>query len=398
MELDQSEHALSRMVVSASQVPPGEVLGLLDVLCDLFGARAARFHVADYSLRRLQQIDRGGLVGAPQPIAGTFVGRVFASNEILVSSGEDPTTVSVPLVEGTNRIGVLELDYDVWPGVLPELSNQILSTFVTAWMLKSRYSDVAERARRSQPLSAAAEVQWDLLPPLSCSTEQVAISGILEPAYNIGGDSFDYAFNAERLEFAIVDAIGHGLSAVLMSAAAINSVRNSRRSELGIAAAYENADRSIISQFGQSNFVTAIIASLDLRTGTLTWVNAGHVLPMLVRNRSYAGPLDCKPSQPLGLGGPVVQVAETVLQRGDRVLFYTDGITESRASDGSFFGSDRLADFLVRASLERLPVQETVRHISESVIEFNQLNLHDDATMLLLQWQGATEEVHEQGE
>lgn len=389
MESDRTEHALTRMVNAASRVPPGDVLGLIDVMCELFGARAARFHVADYALRRLQQIDRSGRVGAPQPVTGTFVGRAFTSDGILVS-GRDPTTVSVPLLEGTNRIGVLELDYDVWGGALPELFDPIVATFVAAWVLKGRYSDVPERARRSQPLSVAAELQWNLLPPLSCSTEQVAVSGILEPAYNIGGDSFDYALDARRLDFAIVDAIGHGLPAVMMSAAAINSVRNSRRSELGIAAAYESADRSITTQFGHSNYVTAILGSLDLRSGTLTWIDAGHVLPMLVRNRSYAGTLSCKPSQPLGLGGPVVQVAQTVLQRGDRVLFYTDGITESRSSDGSFFGSNRLADFLVRASLEHLPVQETVRHISESVIDFNHLNLHDDATMLLLQWRGAT--------
>ena len=394
MASDHSEHALSRMVVASARVPPGDVLGLLDLVRELLGARAARFHVADHSLRRLQQIDRNGRVGAPQPIAGTFVGRAFTSNEVLVS-GAGPTTVSVPLVEGTNRIGVLELDYDAWSGELPELFDQIVLTFVTAWVPKSRYSDVPERARRSEPLSAAAEVQWNLLPPLSCSTDQVSISGILEPAYNIGGDSFDYAIDARRLEFAIVDAIGHGLAAVLMAAAAINSLRNTRRAEIGVTAAYERADRSIAEQFGRSNFVTAIIGSLDLGSGTLTWVNAGHVLPMLVRNGTYAGTLDCKPSQTLGLGGPVVQVAETVLQRGDRVLFHTDGITESRSPDGSFFGSNRLADFLVRASLERLPVQETVRHISESVIEFNHFNLSDDATMLLLQWRGATEDGHE---
>ena len=174
-----------------------------------------------------------------------------------------------------------------------------------------------------------------------------------------------------------------------MSAAAINSLRNSRRAELGGGDAYESADRSIATQFGHSYSVTGIIASLDLRSGTLTWVNAGHCLPMLVRNGTYAGTLDCKPSLPIGLGGPVVEVAETVLQRGDRVLFYTDGITESRSADGSFFGDDRLADFFVRASLEQLPVQETVRHISESVIEFNHMQLRDDATMFLLEWRGA---------
>jgi serine phosphatase RsbU (regulator of sigma subunit) len=176
---------------------------------------------------------------------------------------------------------------------------------------------------------------------------------------------------------------------VLMSAAAINSLRNSRRAEMGVAAAYQRADQSIATQFGSGFFVTAVIGSLDLPSGTLTWINAGHVLPMLVRNDSYAGTLDCKPSRPLGLGGPVVQVAETVLQRGDRVLFYTDGITESRSSDGSFFGDDRLSDFLVRGAVERLPVQETVRHVSESVLAFNDAGLRDDATMLLLEWCGA---------
>jgi hypothetical protein len=390
VESDHAEHRIARMVDAAVRTPAGDVLWLLEVMCDLLGAREARFHVADYSLRRLQQIDRRGRVGAPQAIAGTFLGRAFTSNEVLVS-GTHPITVSVPLVEGTSRIGVLELDYDVWSGELSKHFDPIIATFVMTWVLKSRYSDMSARARRSEPLSAAAEVQWDLLPPLSCSTEQVAVSGILEPAYDIGGDSFDYAFDASRLDFAIVDAIGHGLSAVLMSAAAINSLRNSRRAEISIASAYDNADRSIATQFGHSYFVTAIIGSLDLPSGILTWVNAGHVLPMLVRNGTYAGTLDCKASRPLGLGGPVVEVAEATLQRGDRVLFYTDGITESRSTEGSFFGDDRLIDFLVRAALEDLPVQETVRHLSESVIEFNDVGLADDATMLLLEWRGVSD-------
>ncbi len=387
VDADNTENALVRMVETARRTPPSDVLDLLTVMCDLVGAREARFHVADYSLRRLQQIDRTGRVGEPQPIAGTLLGRAFTGTEILVS-GADPTTVSVPLAEGTNRIGVLELDFDVWEGEIPEQLDSIVAMFLVTWVVKSRYSDMSQRARRSEPLSVAAEIQWELLPPLSCSTDQVAVSGILEPAYDIGGDSFDYSLDASRLDFAIVDAIGRGLSAVLMSGAAINSLRNSRRAGVGVAAAYESADETVATQFGHSNFVTAIIGSLDLRSGTLTWLNAGHVLPMLVRNGSYAGTLQCKASVPLGLGGPVAEVAEAVLQRGDRVLFYTDGITESRSSDGSFFGDGRLSDFLARAALEDLPVQETVRHLSEHVIDFNGDGLRDDSTMLLLEWLG----------
>ena len=328
-----------------------------------------------------------GPVGAPHLMAGTIAGRAFTSGEVIVSGGHR-TVVSIPLVNGTDRIGLLELDYDAWPGALPEGWERFVAVFVRVLITESRYSDLWVRARRSEPLSAAAEVQWDLLPPLSCSTEQVAVGGILEPAYDIGGDSFDYAVNGSQLEFAIVDAIGHGMSAVLMSAAAINSLRSARRSGIDLVAAYRQADRLIETHFGQSYYVTGQMGSLDLPTGVLTWVNAGHVLPMLVRNGTYAGELPCKASMPLGLGGPVVEVATEPLQRGDRVLFYSDGITESRSPDGAFFGRDRFADFLVRAALEDVPVAETARRLSTNVTDYAESGLSDDATLLLIEYGG----------
>jgi hypothetical protein len=385
MESDPIEARVARMVDESTRTSPTDVLDLLDLMCELLRARAARFSVADYSLRRLQQIDARGPVGAPQTIAGTLIGRVFMSGEIL-AVGTDPTVVLVPLAEGSCPIGILELDFDVWDGLSPQLLDPIVAIFVMTWIIKGRYTDAAARAQRSQPLSAAAEVQWDLLPPLSCSTDRVAVSGILEPAYEIGGDSFDYAFDASRVDFTIVDAIGHGMSAVLMSAAAINSLRNSRRARVDIASAYDDANRSIAMQFGDSYYVTGIIATLEVQNGTLTWINAGHVLPMLVRNGSYAGPLLCKPSRPFGLGGSVAEVAQQTLQPGDRVLVYTDGITEARASDRSFFGEDRLSDLLVRAALENLAVQETVRHLADSILRFSSVGLRDDATLLLIEY------------
>jgi hypothetical protein len=385
MSMSEPDHgAIVRMVERSMHTAPTDVLELLDVIAELLGARGARFHVADYSLTTLQHIDSTGHVGDPQSIAGTLIGRVFASGEIQVLDAS-PTVMLVPLIEGSSRIGVLELDFEEWDGVVPELLDPLAAVFVMSWIVKGRYTDTAARARRSEPLSAAAELQWDLLPPLTCATDDVAISGILAPAYAIGGDSFDYAFDSTRIDFAMVDAIGHGMSAVLMSAAAINSLRNSRRAGIDLADAYGIVDTAITAQFGNSYYVTGIIGTLDLETSTLRWINAGHVLPMLVRNGTYAGTLRCTPSLPFGLGGAVVEVAEQVLQRGDRVLFYTDGISEARSSDGSFFGADRLADFLVRASLEHLPARETVRHLTDNVLGFSDAGLRDDATMLLLE-------------
>src|SRR5688572_8791520 len=300
MESDPIEADVARMVYESTRTSPTDVLGLLDLMSELLRARGARFYVADYSLRRLQQLDSRGPVGPPQTIAGSLIGRVFTSGQIQIV-GMDPTVVLVPLAEGSCPIGILELDIDVWDARARDLLDPIVAIFVMAWIVKGRYTDTAHRARRSEPLSAAAEVQWDTLPPLACSTEQIALGGILEPAYRIGGDSFDYAFDASRVDFSIVDAIGHGMSAVLMSAAAINSLRNSRRARIGVGAAYDSADRSIATQFGDSYYVTGVIGSLDVRSGILTWINAGHVLPMLVRNGTYAGPLRCKPSSPFGL-------------------------------------------------------------------------------------------------
>ena len=385
VESDSIEADVARMVDESARTSPTDVLELLNVVGELLRAQAVRFYVADYSLRRLQQIDKYGSVGPAQMIAGTLIGRVLTSGEIQIVE-TDPAVVLVPLTEGSCPIGVLELDVDVWDASARELLDPIVAIFVMTWIVKGRYTDAAARARRSEPLSAAAEVQWDLLPPLACSTERLALGGILEPAYEIGGDSFDYAFDASRVDFTIVDAIGHGMSAVLMSSAAINSLRNSRRARASIAEAYDIADLAIATQFGDSYYVTGLLGTLDLQSGTLTWINAGHVLPMLVRNGTYAGPLRCKPSRPLGLGGPLVEIAQRTLQPGDRVLFYTDGITEARSSDGAFFGDDRLADLLVRASLENLPVQETVRHLADSIIGFSGLGLRDDATMLLMEY------------
>ena len=381
------ERALTRLLADSAHIRPGAVGTLVELVVGIVGARCGRLFVADYAMRRLQRVDDAGPVGAPVSITNSLAGHAYLGSEVLVSAST-PVLVSVPLVEGTDRIGLLELEFDAWDDSVRDILDPLMTALVLLLVAKGRYSDQWVRARRSEALSAAAEIQWDLLPPLSCSTPEVAVGGILEPAYAIGGDSFDYALNEDRLEFAIVDAIGHGMSAVLMSAAAINGFRHARRSGEDLAAAYREVDGQIESVFGDCYYVTGQVGSLDLVTGVLTWVNAGHVPPMLVRNGTYAGELACAPSKPLGLGGAVIEIGHEPLQRGDRVLFYTDGITESRSPDGTLFGLDRLADFLVRASLEHVPAAETARRLSANVVEYVGAGLKDAATLLLIDYAG----------
>ena len=379
--------ALATMLRSTELLPASELAAMVDIAGRLLGATSARMLVVDYSLMSLQELGDDGPTGPRQLVDGTLAGRALISAEIVVS-GDEPSTVLIPLSEGSERLGVLELTHPEWTDDLRSLLDPVVRILVLLLISKRRYTDVVLRSRRSEPLSAAAEMQWDLLPPLTCSTGSVSVSGILEPAYSIGGDSFDYALNPSGLDFAIVDAMGHGMSAVLLSVSAINTLRNARREGADLETAYMNTGAMLQQQFPDARFATAQIGSLTLESGDLTWLNAGHPLPLLVRDGAFIGELQCAPSMPMGLGGSVNEIATEHLQSGDRVLFYTDGVVETRSPDGEQFGVDRLADLLVRATLDGVFPAETARRLSASIMAYNGAGLTDDATLLVIDYHG----------
>ncbi len=373
--------AIAEFEEKSLMVEPSELGTLATLAADVLGAHSGSLFIADYALRRARELRSDGTGGDEVSLDGTIPGRAFASGSP-VEHGTSPVTMWVPLSEGSERIGLLRLVFDesrTWSnGELYDVTRLLTLLLVSG----RRYTDVLLRARRARPLSDAAEAQWDLLPPLSYSGKRISVAGLLEPAYSIGGDSFDYAVNPGRLDFAIVDAVGHGLPAVLMASAAINALRNARREQRSLEDAYRQAGARIADEFGQSNFVTAQLATLDIDSGRLSWLNAGHPLPLLVRNGSFVGELECVASMPIGLGGTVAEIAVESLQPGDRVLFHTDGVVESRSSDGSLFTTDRLADFLVRSSLGGATAAETVRDLSARVMAHVGTGLKDDATLI----------------
>lgn len=368
-------------------IEPDSLGMLAHLAADALGARSGRLFVADYALRRACELRQDGTGGDEVALDGTLAGEAFASGAP-VEQGNGPVTVWVPLAEGSERIGLLELSFDRPPadsaswGDLADVTRMMVLLLVSG----RRYTDVLLRARRARPLSEAAEAQWDLLPPLSFAGSKFSVSGILEPAYSIGGDSFDYAINPGRLDFAIMDAVGHGTPAVLMASAAIHAMRNARREQRTLEETYHQVGQRLSEQFGQSYYVTGQIATLDAGSGRLSWVNAGHVLPLLVRNGSFVGELRCAPSMPMGLGGPVVQVAVESLQTGDRVLFHTDGVVDSRSPDGTALTPERLADYLVRATEEGATVAESIRAVSANVVAHVGEGLRDDATLFLVEY------------
>jgi serine phosphatase RsbU (regulator of sigma subunit) len=256
---------------------------------------------------------------------------------------------------------------------------------------KDQYADSYSLTRRRQPMSPAAEMQWQLLPPLTFVTPRVVIAGLLEPAYEVAGDAFDYALNGDIAHLAVIDPVGHDLTATVLAAVTVGSYRHSRRAGLDLAATYTAADQAIATQFGGERFVTGQLAQLDCVTGQVQWLNAGHPLPLLVRRAKVVDTLACYPVPPLGLGVGQPEIATAALEPADRVLFYTDGVTEGRNLAGEPFGEARLADLLVRETLAGQPAAETMRRLAHAILAHQGRTPRDDATMVFLEWPGPPE-------
>jgi serine phosphatase RsbU (regulator of sigma subunit) len=246
---------------------------------------------------------------------------------------------------------------------------------------KSSYNDTYAQVQRSTEMALQAELVWAFLPPRTFATTRVQVCATLEPAYEAGGDAFDYSLLGDHLHVSIFDALGHDLAAGLL------------------ASIMARADHAIASQFGDSRFVAALLCDLDLVTGLLRWIPCGNPAPLLIRGNRTVKELQRPPQPPLGLVGVMNRQVQGVydveasavectekLEPGDRVLLYTDGVTEGRAADGVPFGSERLADFIIRHSSAGLPAPETMRRLNRAILDYQHGRLRDDATAILVEW------------
>jgi hypothetical protein len=374
-----------------------ELPDLVARLIPIAGIEEVQIFLADLqqcTLRRLRA------PGAPPPtddlpdelrIDSTYGGRAFQEVRILHKPVEPGMGCWwVPLLNGTERLGVLRIHAPASLGDDLRAMERLAAMLALIVVSRRTCSDCYPRLVRSRPMNVAAEMLWHLMPPLSFANAEVTISGVLEPAYEIGGDAFDYAMSEDLVHLSIFDAMGHDLAAGLAANLALTACRNHRRQGMKLAENSEAIERLLLEEFGdQARFLTAILADFDLRTGVLTWVNRGHHPPVLIRGGRWITSLECPPAHPLGLGlGLPVTLCHEQLEPGDRLLLYTDGIIEAGISEGREFGIVRFVDFIIRHCAARLPVPETLRRLIKDVLDYNHGKLEDDATVLLTEWHG----------
>jgi serine phosphatase RsbU (regulator of sigma subunit) len=234
-------------------------------------------------------------------------------------------------------------------------------------------------------MSLPAEMMWSLLPHLTFATDRVVITGILEPAYEVGGDAFDYAVNGDIAHVAIFDAMGHGLDATVLTTVVLGAYRNARRSGLDLADTYRSIDKWITAKLPDC-FVTGVLAELDTASGRYREISAGHPPALLLRDGHLVKTLPSPTALPLGLGDWPPGLVEETLEPGDRLLLFTDGVVEARGKTGEFFGVERLVDFVCKALANRLPAPETMRRLVSAILDHQHGELQDDATALFVEW------------
>ena len=326
----------------------------------------------------------------PVRIDGSLPGRAFRQMEVQEVAVEDGRRLWIPLLDGVDRLGALGVTLSEPDEVTRTRAQRFAGLFAELLVSKSTYGDVLVQTARLRPMTLAAEMQWSLMPPLTVGSARVVISGFVQPSYEVGGDIFDYALAEGRAHVAIFDAMGHGLEAALLASVAVGAYRNARRRPVRLAATVAAIESALASQFGGGRFVTGLIAELELASGRLRWIVAGHPAPLLLRSGRVVKELSGRPNAPLGLGlNEDFRVHEEALEPGDRLILYTDGVVEAKnPTTGERFGIDRLVELIGRAEASGEPVPETMRRLGHAVVRHQGDELQDDAPQILVEWRG----------
>ena len=300
------------------------------------------------------------------------------------------------------------------------VANQI-ATFIENMKLISR---MAEEERLARELEMAAEVQRHLFPVDGFEDDTLEIFGTCLPALGVGGDYYDY-FDVDdcRTGIAIADVAGKGIAAALL----MSTVQASLRCQLvsgnrSLADVVSSMNRFLRRSTGDRGYATFFLSEFDKATRGLTYVNAGHNPPMLVRGRlasrgGEAGELLGVPSLPrylsnkwigtsagiavsaagrplirqLTTGGPIIGTfldepyeQETIqLQSGDVLVVYTDGVTEALNPAGVEFGEEKLRSTVIESL--QFPARETAKKVIAKVLEWQgQASQHDDITLAVV--------------
>jgi serine phosphatase RsbU (regulator of sigma subunit) len=268
----------------------------------------------------------------------------------------------------------------------------IMSTLIMTYCLVS-IEQSKEQMAREKELLAATSIQYNMLPhtfPAFPERDEFDIYASMTPAKEVGGDFYDMFLTDEKnLAMVIADVSGKGITAALFMAQAKQVIQSQMLLCGGDpVAALTEANLQLIKNSISDMFVTVWLGVVNLSTGHLTFVDAGHEYPALQKaGGAFAIEKDNHSMVVAGLKRAKYKVNEMDLAPGDTIFLYTDGVTEARNFDREMYGEQRLVEALNEAV--NLSLEEIDRHVRKSIATFvSDAEQYDDITMLCFRYIG----------
>ena len=246
-----------------------------------------------------------------------------------------------------------------------------------------------ERDRLQSELEVATVIQHSLLPELTAAypgRAEVAVRGSMQPAKEVGGDFYDVFFlDKDRLAFVIGDVSGKGIPAALFMANSKITLQNCIRDIPALGEAVATANNALCARNEADMFITLWVGVLDLQSGEITYVNAGHNPPVTVLSGEVSYLTKKSGLVLAGMDGVPYKEHTLTLQKGDTVFLYTDGVTEAENAANELYGEDRLLTCFEQ--IKNSAPEEVIETIKQSVEIFvNGADQFDDMTMLCFKW------------
>lgn len=250
----------------------------------------------------------------------------------------------------------------------------------------------AEKERIGAELNVAKQIQADMLPsifPAFPDRDEFDIYASMNPAKEVGGDFYDFFMvDDNHLAFLIADVSGKGVPAALFMVITKTLIKNQVMKGHEPYAVFEEVNNQLCENNQEGMFVTAWLGILEISTGIITYVNAGHNPPMVKRKDGKFNYLQCRPGFVLaGMDGIPYQQDKIKMQEGDYIYLYTDGVTDTNNVKEELFGEDRLRD-VINVYKEHNP-ESLLRSIKSELDQYmGEAEQFDDITMLCIEYKG----------
>lgn len=297
------------------------------------------------------------------------------------------------LTEGAGQISGGNLDYrievqsDDETALLGEAFNHMTDSLKDYIRNLSRVT--AEKERIGTELDIARNIQASMLPcifPAFPDRAEFDIYASMDPAKEVGGDFYDFFMVDERhLAIVVADVSGKGVPAALFMVIGKTLIKDHTKPGIDLGEVFTEVNELLCESNSEGLFITAFEGVLDLATGELRFVNAGHEIPYICKGNGYE-PYKIRAGFVLaGMEGMRYQCGSMQLEPGDKIFQYTDGVTEATNQEMELYGMERLGEILCR-NVDAEP-QKLLESVKEDIDAFvGEALQFDDITMLCLEY------------